>query len=85
MTARDPLAGKLRFHMASLAGACIAGALIIASFTLGYYSWQSIAVCVAVAAVTAWPAGAWMTRKIKKDDPAWDHRRDEPRDDPKDS
>lgn len=53
MTARDPLAGKLRFHMASLAGACIAGALIIASFTLGFYSWQSIAVCVAVAAVTA--------------------------------
>lgn len=80
MTVRDPLAGKLRFHMASLAGACIAGTLIIAAFTLGYYSWQSIAVCVVIAALAAWPAGAWMTRKIKRDDPAWDEGRDTPKD-----
>ncbi|WP_261398810.1 hypothetical protein [Leisingera daeponensis] len=80
MTVRDPLAGKLRFHMASLAGACIAGALIIAAFTLGFYSWQSIAVCAVVAALAAWPAGAFLTRRIKRDDPAWDDRNDKPKD-----
>ena len=80
MPLRDPLAGKLRFHMASLAGACIAGVLVIAAFTMGYYSWQAIAVCVGIAALAAWPAGALLTRKIKRDDPAWDHRRDAPKD-----
>ncbi|WP_264210446.1 hypothetical protein [Leisingera thetidis] len=80
MPVRDPLAGRLRFHMASLAGACIAGALIVAAFTLGFYSWQSIAVCIAIAAAAAWPAGVWMTRKIKREDPAWDHEHDKPKD-----
>ncbi|MCF6432238.1 MULTISPECIES: hypothetical protein [unclassified Leisingera] len=76
----DPLAGKLRFHLSIMIGACIAGAAVITAFVLGYYSVRAILVCAAIGAILAWPAGTYATRRIKRDDPAWDHRRDKPKD-----
>lgn len=70
---------KLRFYLAILCGSSLAGALLIAAFTLGYYSWVAIAACVGIGAVAAWPLGVWLARRIKRDDPAWDHRHDRPR------
>ncbi|MGR3759992.1 hypothetical protein ACUXV3_07635 [Roseobacteraceae bacterium NS-SX3] len=77
MPLTDPFSSRLRFYMAFLCGACIAGALVIAAFVLGYYSWQAIAVCVVIGGIAAWPAGVWATRRIKRGDPAWDHQHDE--------
>jgi xanthine/uracil permease len=80
MDQQDPFAGKLRFHLAIIFGTCIAGAAVIAAFTMGFYSLEAILICGAIGAVLAWPAGVWATRKIKREDPAWDHRRDTPKD-----
>ncbi|WP_035920011.1 MULTISPECIES: LapA family protein [Leisingera] len=80
MTLRDPLAGKLRFHLSIMIGACIAGAAVITAFVMGFYSVRAILVCAAIGAILAWPAGTWATRKIKREDPAWDHRHDKPKD-----
>ena len=76
MTDIPEIAGRLRFHVALLAGSSIAGALVILAFTLGFYNWIAIAGSVAVGAILAWPVGVWLTRRIKEEDPAWDAKRD---------
>ncbi|GGH34388.1 hypothetical protein SAMN05444007_10769 [Cribrihabitans marinus] len=70
------IAGRLRFHVAILAGTSIAGALVILAFTMGFYNWIAIAISVAAGIILAWPVGVWLTRRIKQDDPAWDADRD---------
>ncbi|MBK0328237.1 hypothetical protein I5535_13155 [Rhodobacteraceae bacterium F11138] len=70
---------RLRHYMAALTGACVAGAALIAALSLGYYSWGAVAVSAAIGLIAAWPAGIWFARQIKREDPDWDHRRDQPR------
>ncbi|MCB1365681.1 MAG: hypothetical protein KDK02_16310 [Rhodobacteraceae bacterium] len=70
---------RLRVYLAVLSGACIAGAALIAAFALGYYDWIAIALSGALGVVLAWPSGIWLARRIKRDDPAWDQRRDRPK------
>lgn len=70
---------RLRYYLAVLVGVSVAGTAIIVAFTMGFYSPVAIGVCVALGLVSAWPGGFWLARWIKRDDPAWDHRRDKPK------
>jgi hypothetical protein len=67
---------RLRYYLAILVGLCVAGTVLIAPFTLGYYTITAFIVAALLGLLTAWPGGVWMARWIKRDDPAWDHRRD---------
>lgn len=62
---------RLAIYLAVLIGACVAGALVIAAFTLGYYSVWAFVVSGAVGLVVAYPAGLWVSRYIKRNDPNW--------------
>lgn len=65
---------RLAIVLAVISGLCIAGAALIAALALGFYTWISIAVCVAVGAVLAWPTGRLISRRIKREDPNWNPR-----------
>jgi uncharacterized membrane protein YfcA len=57
---------------------CVAGVVVIAGLAVGYMTWITFAVAAVVGAVIGVPAGIWNTRKIKREDPTWDHRREVP-------
>lgn len=61
--------------MSLITGPCIAGAVVILAFVLGIYSWWAFAVAAIVGAIAAWPTGWLLSRRIKRDDPFWDARR----------
>lgn len=53
----------------------LAGGFLIIAFSLGYYDWPVIAGAVALGAVLTLPAAHLVSRRIKRDDPDFDHRR----------
>ncbi|MDQ2093697.1 hypothetical protein [Rhodalgimonas zhirmunskyi] len=67
---------RLAFFNALMAGPAIAGTLIVVAFSFGLYGPVPIIVSVVVAAIAAVPAGAFVSRLIKRDDPNWnpDHK-----------
>ncbi|MFV2053493.1 hypothetical protein [Aliiroseovarius sp. YM-037] len=65
---------RLAIVLAVISGSSIAGAAVIAALALGYYSWVSIAICVAIGAIFAWPTGRMISRRIKRNDPEWNPR-----------
>ncbi|RKF16091.1 hypothetical protein D6850_00515 [Roseovarius spongiae] len=70
---------RLAIFIAVIGGSSIAGALVIAAFSLGYYGYWVIAACVIAGLVMAWPTGYLVARRIKREDPAWNERRNEPK------
>ena len=72
---------RLAIYMIVLSASAIAGALVVAAFSLGYYSIWVIALCVIVGIAIAFPSGKLIAKRIKKEDPAWDSKRDAPRPD----
>ncbi|PVA10307.1 hypothetical protein DC366_08665 [Pelagivirga sediminicola] len=72
---------RLSIYMIVLSASGIAGALVVAAFSLGYYSVWAIALCVVVGLAIAIPSGKLIAKRIKKEDPAWDARRDAPQPD----
>ena len=65
---------RLAIVLAVISGSSIAGAAVIVALALGYYSWVSIAICVAIGALVAWPTGRMISRRIKRNDPEWNPR-----------
>ena len=65
---------RLALYLAAISGSSIAGALVIAAFSLGYYSWAAIIGCVVVGALVAYPTGYMISRRIKRRDPEWNPR-----------
>lgn len=63
---------RLAIYLAVLGGSSITGALVIAAFSMGYYSWEVILGCVVAGLVMAWPSGKIVSRRIKRQDPEWD-------------
>ncbi len=66
---------RLAIYLAVLSGASVAGALLIAAFTLDYYNLWAFVVCGVVGLIVAYPMGYWMSRRIKRRDPNWNHRK----------
>jgi len=61
--------------MTWLSGLSVAGILLIAAFTVGYYTLWSVGISAAVGLIVAYPMGYYISRWIKRDDPNWDHRK----------
>ena len=53
----------------------VSGTLVIIVLALGYYSWPAILIAAAVGLVAAWPLSYWLSRRIKREDPNFDHTR----------
>ena len=72
---------RLAIYLIWLSASGIAGALVIVAFSLGYYSVWVIVVCVILGFAIAYPSGKLIAKQIKKEDPAWDDKRDAPQPD----
>lgn len=72
---------RLALYLTWLSAIGISGTLIIVALSLGYYSVWVIIGCVIVALLIAYPGGKLVASRIKKEDPAWDARRDAPQPD----
>jgi len=57
----------------------VAGALITAAFSLGYFSAWAVVLAALIGLAVALPTGFYISRLIKREDPAWDSRRDAPK------
>lgn len=66
---------RLSIVLTFVTGPVLTGGLIIAAFSLGFYSWAIIIPCVIVGFALSWPAGLWISRRIKRKDRDWDHTR----------
>jgi hypothetical protein len=64
---------RLSIFLSLVSGAAITGTLTILVFSLGYYNWWAIILCAIFGFAMAWPSGYYISRLIKKNDPAW-HR-----------
>lgn len=73
---------RLSFYLALLSWTLVSGALIIAAFSMGYYTWWVIAIAVVAGFLIAWPSARLVARRIKENDPEWSVHRDAPRTDP---
>ena len=62
---------RLALYLAMLSGSSIAGAVVIAGLSLGYYSVWTIVIAGIAGALMAWPTGYSISRRIKHHDPDW--------------
>jgi uncharacterized membrane protein YfcA len=54
----------------------LSGAFVIAVMSLGYYTWPAILGAALVGLLSAWPASRYVSRRIKREDPGFDHTRE---------
>jgi len=66
---------RLSIFLTLMTGSVLTGCLIIAAFTIGWFNWTAILICAVIGFVLAWPAGYLVSRRIKRNDPAWPDRR----------
>ena len=59
----------LRSTILPLAVGCVAGAVIIAGLTAGYYGWQVFAVAGVVGLLVGVPIGLWNVRRMRATTP----------------
>jgi len=67
---------RLSLFLTLATGAVTVGSLVIAVLTLGYYNWASIAGAAAVGFLAAWPLAYLISRRVKRQDPDFDHTRE---------
>lgn len=60
-----------RLVFAPLWTLCLAGAALIAFFTIGWYDWAAFATAAAIGLMAGIPAGIWNAHKVRRDDGAW--------------
>ena len=70
---------RLSIFLSLMTGTAIAGALVIAAFTFGYYGLTPILVSALIGVVLAWPVAHVISRRIKRRDPDFDHTRAKPK------
>lgn len=66
---------RLSILITLMTGSVLTGGLVIAFFTLGWYTWQAIAVSAIIGFLLAWPTAYLISRRIKRKDPDFDHTR----------
>lgn len=66
---------RLSVFITLMTGAVLTGGLAIAFFTFGYYTWQAVAISAVVGFLLAWPVAYVISRRIKRNDPDFDHTR----------
>lgn len=65
---------RLSIMLTPMTGAVITGFFVIVLFSLGFYSWVSVAIGAGIGCVGAWPAAYIISRRIKDNDPFWTRR-----------
>lgn len=66
---------RLSIVLTLIVGSALTGSLIIAVLSLGWYSWLAIGGAAATGFLLSWPASYLISRRIKRQDPAWDETR----------
>lgn len=66
---------RLSLLLSMLTGSTVAGALVILALASGWYGWMPIIAAIIIGAIVAWPLGLAISRRIKRNDPHFDHRR----------
>ncbi|SFS15749.1 hypothetical protein [Yoonia litorea] len=56
-------------------GAVICGAIAIVAMSLGFYNWPVIIGGLIVGYALSWPVSYYVSRRIKRNDNGFDHRR----------
>ncbi|MGK7651683.1 MULTISPECIES: hypothetical protein [unclassified Roseovarius] len=62
---------RLSFYITFFTGSFITGVIVIAGFSLGYYTVWTIAIAAVAGLLLAWPTGYMISQRIKRDDPDW--------------
>lgn len=62
---------RLSIYLTLMTGSVITGAIVIAGFSMGYYTVWTVAIGVIVGFVLSWPVGYLISRRIKRDDENW--------------
>jgi hypothetical protein len=66
----------LTIVLAMLAATVATGPFLVAAFTLGHYGWPTVLLALGLGAFAALALAARIEAEIKRQDPAWDERRD---------
>lgn len=66
---------RLSIFLTLIVGALVTGALVTAVLSMGWYSWSAIGGAAAVGVLATWPVSYAISRRIKRQDPAWDETR----------
>lgn len=69
----------LTIVLAMLAATVATGPFLVAAFTLGHYGWPAVLLALGLGAFAALALAVRIEDAIKRQDPAWDERRDRPR------
>lgn len=66
---------RLSILLTLATGAVSTGGLVKLVLSLGWVAWGPILGAVAIGWILAWPAAWWISRRIKANDPTFDHTR----------
>lgn len=64
---------RLSIILTLMTGSVLTGAGIITLFSLGFYTWTAVLIAAGLGFILAWPAGYWVSRRIKRQDGGFDH------------
>lgn len=68
---------RLSLYLTLATGPVTTGVLVIAGMSMGYYGWPVIGIAAATGFVLAWPAAYLVSRRIKRQDPDFDHTKED--------
>ncbi len=62
---------RLALILTLISGSMITGTLVVTAFSLDYYAWWTVLGSAAIGYGMAWPSARLISKRIKRDDPAW--------------
>jgi putative flippase GtrA len=69
---------RLSILLTLATGAVTTGSLVVLVLTLGWVAWGPILAAAGIGVLLAWPTAYWISRRIKRADPNFDHRQAAP-------
>ncbi len=66
---------RLSIILTLMTGAVLTGGLVVIAFTFGLYGWPAILGAAIIGFGASWPVALMISRRIKRQDPAWDETR----------
>lgn len=66
---------RLSLVLSILTGAVVTGVLTVIALASGWYGWTPILAAAIIGFSASWPAAFAISRRIKREDPHFDHRR----------
>ncbi len=66
---------RLSYVLLFMTGSVLTGIGLITVLVLGFYSWTAILIAVGIGVVLMYPVAYVISRRIKRNDPSWDHHK----------